>query len=228
MPTPLASPRPAARLAAAAAALLLGGCATMFTGTTDRLTFAANVPGVRLTVDGQYLGELPLDIEMSRNFVGGRQFRAKFEREGYQTQEFQLQRQFNAVAILDISSIITSGGVDVLTGALMKFDPKSYHVQMLPAGQSADAPEFQRALRTWGFALANFRRVQKDLARGGGEHLAALSRALADGDACAAARVEAAALRGRGTLVAAATPHAFVASLDRVLAASPDVCRYRP
>ena len=40
------------------AALALCGCATMFTGTTDKLKFDANVSGVRLTVDGHFLGEL--------------------------------------------------------------------------------------------------------------------------------------------------------------------------
>lgn len=229
MPPSAAAPRAVSPLRAlAAAALLLSGCATIFTGTTDRLAFDANVPGVRLSVDGQFLGELPLSLEMSRNFVGGRQFIARFEREGYQPQEFKLLREFNAVAILDITSIPTSGGIDVLTGALMKFEPKSYHVQMLPAGQSADAPEFLRGLRTWGFALANFRSVQKDLARGGGEHLASLARELAGGDPTVAARVEEAALRGRAPLVAAVTPHAFVASLDRALAASPDARACRP
>ena len=80
----------------AAALWLLSGCATLFSGTSDKLKFDANVPGVKLTVDGHFLGELPLEIEMSRNFFGGRQFAAKFERPGYATQQFVLTqgRQF--------------------------------------------------------------------------------------------------------------------------------------
>jgi hypothetical protein len=211
-----------------AAALLLGGCATIFTGTTDQLTFDANVPGVRLSVDGQYLGELPLALPMSRNFVGGRQFIARFERAGYVTQEFRLQREFNAVAILDITSIPTSGGIDVLTGALMKFAPTSYHVQMLPAGRSASSAEFQRDVRAWGLALATWRSVQKDLARGGGEHLSALAGVLAAGDRAGAASVTRASVAGRWPLLAAATPHEFVARLDGVLAADAAAAPYRP
>ena len=42
-----------------------------------------------------YQGELPLTVDMSRNFVGGRRFFARFERDGYVTQEFQLNREFN-------------------------------------------------------------------------------------------------------------------------------------
>src|SRR6266849_3981305 len=55
----------------------------------------------------------------------------KFDAAGYETQEFQLKREFNYVAILDVTSIPTSGGIDVLTGSLMKFSPNEYHVQML-------------------------------------------------------------------------------------------------
>ncbi len=36
----------------------LNGCATIFTGTTDTLKFDANVPRVRLTIDGQYKVDL--------------------------------------------------------------------------------------------------------------------------------------------------------------------------
>jgi hypothetical protein len=213
-------------LAAVLAPLLLGGCATIFTGTTDVVTFGSNVPGVRLWVDGEYKGELPLTIEMRRHFLGGQQFVAKFERAGYQTQEFKLHRSFNVVAVLDVTSVVTSGGIDLLTGSLMKFDPTGYHVQMLPEGAKTDAG-FERALRAWGVALATWRSVQKDLARGGGEHLAALAHELGDGDPAAAARIEEAALRGREALVSAPSAHAFVARLDDALSASPDVVAHR-
>ncbi|HEX9243418.1 MAG TPA: hypothetical protein VF875_13330 [Anaeromyxobacter sp.] len=216
-----------AALALALAGLLLGGCATLFTGTTDQVSFDANVPGVRLFVDGEFKGELPVVLDLSRNFVGGQQFIATFERKGYQSQEFKLHRSFNTVAILDLFSTVTSGGIDVLTGALMKFDPTSYHVQMLPEGKSAASPEFERSLRAWGVALATWRAVQKDLARGGGEHLTALARELSDGDPGAAARIEAAALRDREALVDAWSAHRFVARLDEALAASPDAVAYR-
>jgi len=62
-----------------AAAILATGCATIFTGTHDTLTFDSNVPGVRLTIDGMYQGELPITFEMSRNFMGGKEFLARLE-----------------------------------------------------------------------------------------------------------------------------------------------------
>lgn len=194
-----------------AAALSLAGCATMFSGTTDRLTFRSNVPGVRLTLDGQYLGELPLSLEQSRNFMGGKPFSARFEAPGYRTQEFTLQRQFNAVAILDISSPITSGGIDVLSGAIMKFSPLDYHVEMLPdAATSAD----RRALELRTFTFANFRGLQADLARGGGERLDALATLACNGNDAEARAFSRTAAANAPALVRAADPYAFWAGLE--------------
>lgn len=217
------APRPRVPAAAslACAALVLQGCAATFTGTKDTLTFSANVPGVRLSIDGQYKGELPLTLEQSRNFMGGEQFIAKFEREGYQTQEFKLKREFNTVAILDITSIPTSGGIDVLTGALMRFSPRDYHVQMLPAGRSAGAPGFRRSLERRMFALMSFRALQKDLAQGGGESLAAFASMLGGGDAAAARRFTRAAVAAAPALVSAGTAPEFVERVDGLLAADP-------
>jgi len=210
-----------------AALLANAGCATLFTGTSDVLSFDANVPGVRLSVDGEYLGQLPLTYTMSRNFVGGRQFVAKFERTGYQVQEFQLKREFNAVAILDVTSIPTSGGVDVLTGALMRFAPREYHVVMLEAGASPRSEAFQRRLRVRQYALGSFRRVQADLARGGGEHLDALAFAVAGGDPVVSARIRDEAMRSVPVLLGALTAPEFLERIDGMLAGNPSLSDWR-
>jgi hypothetical protein len=223
----------------------------MFTGSTDPLKFDANVPGVRMSLDGQYIGELPLSRVQSRSFMGGQQFLAKFEAPGYETQEFRIHREFNTVAILDISSPLTSGGVDVLTGSLMRFSPLEYHVIMRPlqplpappagppqpspsAPPQANAPPAppppagappaspgtsasDRGLRLHQCAAANFRRLQADLARGGGEHLTAAAAIAAGGASESSARVERAALGTAPILVAAATPAEFAARFERVV-----------
>jgi hypothetical protein len=213
----------------AAAGLALGGCATIFTGTTDTLTFDANVPGVKLTIDGQYKGELPITIVMSRNFVGGQYFLAKFERAGYVTQEFKLHREFNTAAILDVTSILTSGGVDVLTGSLMRFSPTDYHVQMLQEGHAASSAEFRRVTGLYRYALVSFRAVQKDLARGGGESLRSFAAAVCggDGDPSAVQAVYGASLRSAPSLLGAATAPEFVERVGRMLEGSAELAAYR-
>jgi len=210
----------------AAIALLLGGCATLFTGTADTLTFDANVKGVRLTIDGEYQGELPLTVTVSRNFVGGRLFLVKFEKAGYATQEFTLHREFNPVAILDVTSLPVSGGVDVLTGALMKFSPRDYHVQMLRSGATPSSVEFRRSLRVFAFALGSYRAIQKELARGGGAQLGVLAAAVAGDDPEGAARIIEESLRCTPILLGADSAHAFVERFRGMLAASPALRKY--
>jgi hypothetical protein len=213
-PTP---PHRLPRLALAMLPLLLGGCATIFTGTTDRLSFDADVPGVKLSVDGLYRGELPLSVEMSRGFIGGQQFIATFAKPGYQTQEFRLQRDFNVVAVLDISSPVTSGGVDLLTGAMVRFSPTEYHLQMVRAGADPGSPASLRRLERHRFALANHRELRRDLARGGGEHLSAYAALLAGDDEDGTRRLVAAACRAAPALLAEAQAPGFVARLDQLL-----------
>jgi hypothetical protein len=133
--------RPLRRAALALAPLLVAsGCATVFTGSSDHIAFDSNVPRVRLTLDGEYKGELPLTLEVFRKAEGGR-FLARFERAGYQPQELELQREFNLVALLDVPIFIVGFPVDIMTGSIMKFEPTSYHVHMVadPAASAAPA-----------------------------------------------------------------------------------------
>ena len=209
------------------ALIQLSGCATIFTGTTDTLKFDANVPGVRLTIDGQYKGELPLTLTLSRNFMNGEQFKAKFERTGYQTQEFQLKRQFNYVAILDVTSIPTSGGIDLLTGSLMKFSPDEYHVQMLKKGESPGSAGFERSKRLYRYALMNYRKVQLDIIHGGGEYLESLASALSGTRGGADSVITERALRNAPVLLEASGAHDFIHRFNDMLASHPSLRAYQ-
>lgn len=215
------------RAAVVLTAIGLPGCATILTGTSDELTFAANVPGVRLSIDGKDSGQLPLTVEVSRSFIGSQTFKAKFEAPGYETQEFRLERLFNGVALLDITSPVTSGGIDVLTGSLMKFSPVDYHVQMLAKGQSVQSTQFQRSAALYRFALTNFQGLRTDLARGGGEYLTAFTSLLGNGDRDAARRIEATSVRHGLYLVGAADPEVLVQRVNHMLADSPALDAYR-
>jgi hypothetical protein len=127
----LATCRRGAAAALALTPLLLGGCATLFTGTTDRITFESNVERVRLTIDGEPRGELPLTLELSR-YVPGDKVVARFERVGYLPQEFELTREFNPVALLDIPVFVIGFPLDFVSGSIRRFEPASYHVQLVP------------------------------------------------------------------------------------------------
>ena len=205
--------------------LTLGGCATIFTGTTDEIKFSANVPGVRLTIDGQLKGTLPLAVAQSRDFMHGQEFRVKLEAPGYETQEFQLQRAFNWIALLDITSIPTSGGIDYYTGALMHFEPREYHIQMRKKGKGS--AEFEREKRLWRYALVSYRRVQQDVSRGGGEHLESFASALSGTRGGADFLIVEQALRHAPALLESSGPHDFIHRFNDMLAADPSLRVYQ-
>jgi len=209
------------------ALIQLNGCATIFTGTTDSLKLNANVPGVRLTIDGEYKGELPLTLTLSRNFMNGQQFKAKFEAAGHETQEFQLKREFNYVAILDITSIPTSGGIDLLTGSLMKFSPDEYHVQMLKKGGNPGSAEFERSKRLYRYALMNYRKVQLDIIHGGGEYLESLASALSGTQGGADSVITEQAVRNAPVLLEASGAHDFIRRFNDMLASHPNLRVYQ-
>ena len=203
----------------------LGGCATIFSGTSEEIKFSANVPGVRLTIDGQLKGILPLTVSQSKDFMHGQEFRVKLEAPGYETQQFQLKRQFNWVALLDITSVPTSGGIDYYTGALMRFEPNEYHVEMRKKGKGS--AEYEREKRLWRYALVNYRRVQADIARGGGAHLESFASALSGTRGGIDSAIVEHALRHAPVLLQASGPHDFVHRFDDVLAVDPSLHAYR-
>src|SRR5262245_41512846 len=207
------------------ACTLMTGCGTIFTGTTDDIAFTANIKGVRLTIDKQPKGELPITVKQSRGFMNGESFTAKFEAPGYETQEFQLKRQFNTVAVLDITSIPTSGGIDFITGSLMRFEPKEYHIEMRRKGKGS--AEYEREKRLWSYALFNYRKIQMDLARGGGEHLESFASALSGTRGGADADISAHALLNASILLEASGPHEFILRFNAMLGSHPTLYAYQ-
>jgi hypothetical protein len=207
------------------ALMQLSGCATIFTGTTDEIRFDANVPGVRLSIDGQLKGTLPVAVTQSRDFMHGQEFRVKLEAPGYETEEFQLKRQFNWVAILDITSVPTSGGIDYYTGSLMHFEPREYHIQMRKKGKGS--AEFERSKRLWRYALVNYRKVQMDLVHGGGEYLDSLASALSGTRGGADSVITEQALRHASVLLEASGAHDFIHRFNDMLASHPSLRVYQ-
>lgn len=151
--------------------LLIAGCATMFSGTTDTITFTSNVDPVRVHIGGRNVGSTPLTIEVDRQTSKGPLVR--FEKDGYESQEFYLEQKIDAVAYLDIFSIATSGVIDALSGAIMEFSPKQYHVEMLDSKVS-NINDRQQQIQFARFVLFNTHNIQEDLAGEGGEYSAIL------------------------------------------------------
>src|SRR6266568_2883792 len=138
-----------------------------------------------------------------------------------------LKFEFNYVAILDVTSIPTSGGIDLLTGSLMKFSPDEYHVHMLKKGESPGSAGFERSKRLYRYALMNYRKVQLDIIHGGGEYLESLASALSGTRGGADSVITERALRNALVLLEASGAHDFIHRFNGVLAGHPSLRVYR-
>lgn len=159
------------RIIVAVFVVLLGGCATLISGTTDELSFSSNVDPVKVYIDGLKVGETPLKVDVEKKAGEGRLVR--FEKDGYETQEFKLRNKVDWVIISDVSSVIISGGIDVLSGAIMEYSPKQYHIEMVEMS-APDTALGSKQIQFASFVLTMSEEIQENLAIGEGPALDAL------------------------------------------------------
>jgi hypothetical protein len=107
--------------------LTLQSCATILTGTSDKITIQSVPPGASIEVDGESMGTTPAIIKVKRNTLPT----VSILLDGYEEKQINLHKKFNPAAILNI--II--GGipgliVDAATGAISKFDKTLYNMEL--------------------------------------------------------------------------------------------------
>lgn len=110
-----------------AAALVFAGCATIFSGTSDDITFRSEPSGAQVMIDGIMVGTTPVTVPVDR--PGLDDSRVTVQLDGYEPRTFELDKEFNTVSILNV--FVWPGFiVDALTGALFKYDRTAYTVNM--------------------------------------------------------------------------------------------------
>lgn len=109
------------------ALLLLSGCATLFSGTEERITFYSEPSGASVIIDGIVVGTTPATVEVDR--PGMEEMRVTVQLDGYDPRVFELDKEFNSASILNIF-FWPGFVVDALTGALFKYDKTTYTVDL--------------------------------------------------------------------------------------------------
>lgn len=148
-------------------AVFSSGCATLFSGTTDEVTFTSEPAGARVLVDGDELGETPLTYEVDRQTF--RRSEVVIQKDGYRSEKFPLKKTLDTVALFNCTSIL-SWGTDAITGAMMEYSPNKYFVELTKKGERADLGH-RRALQ---FVLLMQKELVRQLPRREGEQLRAL------------------------------------------------------
>ncbi len=114
-------------------ALLLSGCATLFTGTTQSVTIDSQPQGANIVVDGQFVGTTPARVRLNRDlnaiFDDGKFIR--LEMDGYVPDGYILGADIEPFSVLN-TFIPFFWAVDAITGALMRYDGDYYNFMLIP------------------------------------------------------------------------------------------------
>jgi len=121
------------------AVFTISGCASMMSGTTQRVTFDSDPAGATvmigkmktedgktIMVDGYNAGVTPLIVELKRKNI-----MVQISKEGYQTQDVALVRCMNNWVWGDIAlTSPLSTSIDTSTGACNEYKPGQYMVSL--------------------------------------------------------------------------------------------------
>ena len=108
--------------------LFASGCASIFSGTNDTITFDSNPKGAKVKVNGMQLGRTPVTVPVKRSLSAPQ---VQLSLDGYEPQYVMLQNTFNSVAFLDV--FFWPGFIiDAATGSIMKYSIRNYEVELEP------------------------------------------------------------------------------------------------
>lgn len=103
-------------------------CASIITGTKDRITFNSTPEGAKVFHKGIEKCTTPCTAEIPRSL--SKQM-VTFEKEGYTNKEVKLTKTFNPVTLVNILLGGAIGvGIDAATGSLTKYSPKAYQIEL--------------------------------------------------------------------------------------------------
>ena len=108
------------------ALLLMTGCATIFTGTKDNISFSSTPSGATIYKDGVEICTTPCNYKIKRSL---NDTDIEFKLDGYETRLITLDNELNLVSIINLGNLL-GWGIDALSGAVMKYDRKSYDLKL--------------------------------------------------------------------------------------------------
>lgn len=119
-------------------AMLPVGCASVVSGTSQKISVDSIPQGALVTIDGQALGKTPLVTKVSRK----KNHEIWLKREGYE-EESRVTYKGNNNMVL--GNILIGGliglAIDYSTGAAYSVDPDQFVVRLTAAGSKAPEPD---------------------------------------------------------------------------------------
>lgn len=105
--------------------LITTGCASMFSGTEQDMSFKSEPEGATVYVDGLEKGKTPLQVKLRKDEFKN----VTFKKTGYHDEVITLHAKFDPLGLLNL---LTSTGftIDALTGAMFEYAPGQYLVKL--------------------------------------------------------------------------------------------------
>ena len=104
--------------------LFTAGCASIFKGTSQVVTFTSEPSGAEVLVDGNSMGKTPLTISLKKNQYST----VLVKKAGFETVSRPLGKKYDAIALINVFWDLST--TDLLTGAVYEYEPNSYHFVM--------------------------------------------------------------------------------------------------
>lgn len=102
------------------------GCATLISGTHERIYFNTQPEGAKVVINGVTEGTTPANIKVkkkvSTTFV-------TFKKEGYKDEKIILEKKLDLIYYFNIIGIV-GFAIDPLSGAMYKYDKAFYEIEL--------------------------------------------------------------------------------------------------
>lgn len=105
---------------------VLTGCGTLFTGTTQSVQINSVPTGATIQVNGADRGQTPMPVTLKKGSTGQM---ITLSKDGYEKNSFVPQTCFNPVSLCN-TVFILPWVIDACSGAMYKYDPDSYNIQL--------------------------------------------------------------------------------------------------
>ncbi len=130
-------------LAVLALGLTTSGCATLFSGQSDTISFTSDPSGAEVLMGGIVQGRTPLTIPVKR--AGFSDQTVTLRMDGYDPVTFQLQDGFNTVTLLNVF-VPVGFLIDAVTGSITKYTRTNYNVDMDRGSVALDMGDLDRTV----------------------------------------------------------------------------------
>lgn len=104
--------------------LLLTGCASVFKGQDQVLSFTTEPEGATVRIDGKVVGQTPMSTKVKKSSVDS----ISIEKDGFRTETMAPEKRFDNVAFLNVFWDFST--TDLITGAAYEYQPSNFHFKL--------------------------------------------------------------------------------------------------